>query len=254
MMKSRHSRVITALAAVVVATAAAVVGCATPSRIGPTTQPGGIQTPEITFPAPGGGIPDLPPGFHPCDEYTAPVTLNDGSTVTLHGCVYCADNPNDHTVYVQPNCSGLYFKGIRHGVRDGGFVPINRLVNVSGDVSQDSSDLSFTARAAFDVVRSMTDFGDGLIIAGRPISKWVALGVTSFPANTQVSIKGGNIGIADVLYWGFGAGDLAATVGSTGDDVVLQVGYSSFLGPVVVPFVNGTADLTDAGFIPWRGD
>ena len=115
-MKTRSRSVIGVLAlAMAAGSAMFLAACASdPSYIEPTRQPGGIVTPGIRFYPPSGGESTLPAGFQPCGQFTAKVTMEDGSTLTLSGCLYCATDPRDPTVYVQHNCTGDYKKGIRN--------------------------------------------------------------------------------------------------------------------------------------------
>jgi hypothetical protein len=234
--------------------AAWFAGCATPTEIGPTTQPGGIQTPKITFPAPPQtGLAQLPGGFHPCGEYDAPVKLDDGTWITLHGCVFCSDNQNDRTVYTQLNCKGSYHFGIRSSNpgQQNNPPPAKRLTSVSGDLNTDSSTVGFKSLDAFDLVQAMTDFGDGLVINDKTISYWVGQGTTSFPAGSTVSMNGKTSGITDVLYWAFGSASIKAFT-DTGDSISVQIGYSDEWGIVAIPYQNGVMLPDDIGVLPWR--
>lgn len=252
-MKLSSSRIVGAVVAVAAAAALVIVGCATPSRIGPGQLPG-VTTPEVTFHPPPGGLPTLPSGFHPCGEFTAPVTFNDGSTITLHGCLYCADNPNDPTVYIQHNCKGNYLKGIRNVAQDSPpTMPTEKKISsVSGSLGIDSSALTFTVDDPFDVSPLMESLKDQFLIDGLTATEWVeANATTEVPAGAQVQVSGDNASIADVLFWSFGSVELEG-VTQTGDKVLLRVGFSPVLGVVVVPSVGGTVYTTYAGALPWR--
>lgn len=237
-------------------------GCsATPQTIHPAPLPGGGYTPRIDFHPPAGGVPDLPPGFRPCDSYTTKVTLRDGTTLTLSGCVYCSENPNDPTVYVQHNCTGNYWKGIRQGPasEDGGGmtampepVPVS---NVSGQLGLTNSWITFVVDKNADIVPIMVEFEGTILFDDMTYEELEENGIDGLYKGTKVFIQGTNEQVADLLFWGFGATELKATSDS-GDEIVLKVGYSSLLGAVVIPYVNGVPDLTTGrvGFLPWRDE
>lgn len=254
-MRTSRKIVVAALFATPLVTAVALVGCSSqPTRIGPTTQPGGIQTPEILFPKPdGGGIPDLPTGFHLCYQYEAPVTLTDGSVVNLNGCVYCADNPNDTTVYTQVNCKGNFHKGNRNPAPG---QPANaptpkHITNPTGSMSAAGSGLKFTVSDAFSLNSVMTLYGDSMTVNGTTVTAWVQQGVTSFAAGSTVTVKGDNGPVGDLLFWGFGVGEVDATTDTT-DSLVIETGFDPEFGEVVVPVLNGAPQLDDIQFLPWR--
>ena len=59
--------------------------------------------------------------------------------------------------------------------------------------------------------------------------------------------------IADVLFWGFGQGDV--TIFTDDEQVVtLKVGFSSDVGLVVVPFIDDEPLEDGVGFLPWRAE
>lgn len=232
-----------------------------PQTIHPAPLPGGGQTPRIDFYPPPGAVPNLPPGFHACDSFTTQVTLQDGSTITLSGCVYCADNPNDPTVYVQHNCTGGYWKGIKRTVateNGGGVTQMPEPVQVSGVGGQlglTNSLITFVVDEDADIVPVMIEFEGTILFDGMTYEELEENGIDTLYEGMEISIQGTNEQVADLLFWGFGATELKATSDS-GDEIVLKVGYSSLLGAVVIPYVNGVPDLTTGrvGFLPWRDE
>jgi hypothetical protein len=199
-----------------------------PSYIEPTVQPGGIRTPGIRFFPPSGGETTLPAGFRPCGQFTAKVTMEDGSTLTLSGCLYCAVDPRDPTVYVQHNCTGDYKKGIRDNfpARDVTPPPTKRLGNVGGSLSETQSKLKFTVDEEFEVVPAMLEaekYGVKFLIADLPVQHWVSNGTLSFPAGTSVYVAGDNESVAGAMFWSFGAARIGGTTDG-GQEFVVQVG------------------------------
>jgi len=230
-----------------------VAGCATPVEVGPTVQPGGIQTPRITpvFP-PAPGLPNLPKGFVPCGDYVAPITLEDGTTVNIRVCIYCS--ATDNRVYVQQDCMGYYREGQRNGT-PGQRVPAPRsvpLANLGGDLSPDGSVVSFTLREDFKFDPKMIEGATAeLAFGGMEGLNLHKMGPMAIPAGTEVTISGDNAGVADILFWSFGVGSLTART-DFGNEVRLEVGFSDLLGAYVVMAVDGEVLKDAGGMLPWR--
>lgn len=73
----------------------------------------GVTTPGIRI-VTGPGLQALPAGFHACYDSSYTVNLPGDTYTNVRVCIYCADSEADQTVYVQYNCDGNYYKGIRN--------------------------------------------------------------------------------------------------------------------------------------------
>ncbi len=233
-----------------------LAGCATPVEIGPTTQPWGT-TPAIkpVFP-PTPGLPSLPDGFKPCGDYVAEVKLDDGTTVNVRICVFCSTNPNNREVYVQQDCSGNYRPGQRNpnpGQRSN--PPATKpLSNLNGNLSPDGSTISFTVEDDFTLeAKNLKGATAKMVIGGVEAEVAMSTGRMQFPAGTEVSIKGDNIGMADLLFWNFGAGSLSA-VTDFGNLIQLDVVHTEATGANVIVRVDGVYMPEMGGMLPWRGE
>lgn len=240
-----------ALAAGSLAATIWAVGCSSvPREIDPMYRPGDLRTPRYVFVEPN-LTPSLPAGFHPCGQFTAPVTFNDGSVYTLSGCLYCPDDPSDTTAYVQMNCKGNYYKVVV-GSQQVAVAPVSVPVSSpGGTMSAAGTGLKFTANTSFSMNGAMTAHGDNVTINGTTVTAWVQAGVTSFGAGAAVTVKGDNAPVADVLFWGFGVGGIDATTDSN-DSLKLEIGFDPDLGVVVLPILNGVPQIDDVQILPWR--
>ncbi len=239
--------------ALTIGAAMIISGCATPVEIGPTTQPWGT-TPSIkpVFPA-GPGLPNLPAGFQPCGDYVAVVKLDDGTFVNVRICVYCSSDPNNREVYVQQDCSGNYRPGQRNPNpgQQSPQPPTKQLNNLQGDLSLDSSTISFVVEESFTINPKNLKGASAVMVIGD--NEVESSSESRYPAGTKVTIKGDNVGVADLLFWNFGAGSLTA-VTDFGNVVQLDLVQTPETGMNVIVRVDGTYLPNAGGMIPWRGN
>lgn len=230
-----------------------LLGCGTAWKITPGTG-GGIGVEITTTHPPTNDIRELPKGFRACGSRISTVELEGGEQVQVLLCFYCADDVNDPTVYIQHNCEGAFKKGMKNPNAGQMVAPPTavKLHAVTGVVDPRHAKLEFQTGEAMTLCAN--DFAGAQVrlrINGAPAAEVLAAGSCTLPAGTRFSVDGTPAGVADVLYWCFGAGELTIRLDDGRNLELLAITGEEF-GVAVAVRIDGVVQPNSVALLPWR--